>query len=93
MLQHIVALSLMITGVHLAFQQGNVLSPIRVWCANQLDKRVGQKRSRIIQKPLWDCLVCMSSIWTLLFYGFHPLTVIAVAGLNAIIENAIITKD
>ncbi len=99
MIQVIVVVSLMITGVFIAFQQGNVFSFIRVWCANQLDKALGLKWSRYVQKPLWDCLPCMASVWGVAF-GFVFLSdwriiivVLAVCGLNALFAKAFFEEE
>lgn len=83
----------MITGIHVAFQTGNVLSFVRIAVANALDKAVGKKWSRYIQKPLWDCLPCMASVWVLVLSQHVDLGVtLAVCGLNAVIER-LITHD
>jgi hypothetical protein len=46
-----------------------------------------------LQKPLFDCMICMSSIWTTVFWfitGHHlslkwPFVVLITAGINALI--------
>lgn len=84
----VVLVSLMITGIYVSFQDGNILSPVRVFVANGLDKFLGKKWSRVIQKPLWDCLACMASLWTIaLTQRFDIGLILAVAGLNALIDK------
>lgn len=94
MLQLVVILSFMITGIYTAFQQGNVLGWLRIFLANQMDKAIGIKWSRYVQKPLWDCLPCMASLWTIvLTWSVDPLLVIAVCGLNALFDTFIHLGD
>lgn len=93
MIEVIVIVSLIITGLHIAFAAGNFLSPVRVFVANYLDKGFGQKVSKYIQKPLWDCLPCMGSVWTLIItWHFDLWLIAAVCGLNTIIGR-LIEKD
>lgn len=90
MIERIVILSLIITGIHIVFQQGNVLSPVRVLVANFLDKKLDKKWSCYVQKPLWCCLPCMSSVWTIvLTWHFDVFLICAVCGLNVIISRII----
>lgn len=80
-------ISLAIAGVHVAFADGNILAPVRIWAANQLD-RLGLSASKYIQKPLWSCLPCMGGIWTILLtWRFDLLLILAVVGLNALLER------
>jgi O-antigen ligase len=62
--------------------------------ANEFDQLLGKKLSRYIQKPLWDCIACMGSFWTLiicLFNQEHPgmtiRLVFIVTAINAIIDK------
>jgi hypothetical protein len=90
MIEQAIILSLIITGLHVAFQPGNVLSPVRVFLANGLDKILDNKWSKYVQKPLWDCLACMSSVWTIvLTWSFDIRVILAVCGLNVIISRLI----
>lgn len=94
MLQTIAVLSLSITGIHAAFQQGNVLGWLRIAVANWLDKVFGVKVSRYVQKPLWDCLPCMASVWTIvLTVSINVPLILGVCGLNACIERLILSYD
>lgn len=93
-ISHIVILSLIITANYKLFADGNALSGMRVWFANQLDSTVGRRWSRIIQKPLWDCLPCMASFWTIvLTLSFNVPLMLAVCGLNTIIERWLSEDD
>lgn len=85
---HMILLALIITGIHVVFLEGNVLSFVRVWSANRLDRYIGLKWSRYVQKPLWDCLPCMASVWgMLLSWSVDVLLLLAVCGLLAIIDK------
>jgi hypothetical protein len=82
--------SLIITGFHVSTWQGMILGPARIFLANNLDKVFGKRLSRILQKPLWDCLPCMAGIWTImLMWEFDLLAILAVCGLNAVIDSII----
>lgn len=52
------------TAIFFLVKEGNLLGSMRIWCANCFDSVFGKKLSRIIQKPLWDCLPCMASFWS-----------------------------
>lgn len=89
-MEKIIITSLIITAIHIAFKPGNVLSFLRVWIANGLDIIVGMKWSKYVQKPLWDCLPCMASVWTVVITGrFDVILICAVCGLNVIIGRLI----
>lgn len=89
MIGEVIIASLIITGLHFAFMQGNVLSPVRVFVANKLDAWIGKKWSAIVQKPLWNCMPCMASVWGLILLGVNIPAILAVCGLNVIISQAI----
>jgi hypothetical protein len=92
MIQHVILISLAITGIHICCRDGMVFERPRVWVQNILDWALGYKASAYVQKPLFSCLMCMSSIWGLI--GCLVLnipacdwifTILSVCGLNAII--------
>lgn len=90
MIQQILTVSLICAGLHVASWEGNVFGGVRAFLATWLDRAVGKKWSRYIQKPLWDCLPCMASVWTILFtWSIDPWLILAVCGLNSIIERII----
>lgn len=90
MVQNIIITSLIITALHFAFMQGNVLSPVRVFMANGFDILFGKKWSAIVQKPLWSCLPCMASVWGLFLCGLDVPVICAVCGLNVIISQSLV---
>jgi hypothetical protein len=88
-------------AVYICLQEGMLLGWFRIAGANFLDKHFGAKASRYIQKPLWDCLPCMSSLWTscwLLIYGAYNLffwfeCVMIVCGMSVIVSFFIHETD
>lgn len=102
MLELCVCLSCMIAAIYCAFGQGNILGWFRIWCANGLDRAFGKKASRYIQKPLWDCLACMASLWSVILmwtFDIMPDTpriffaeVLITCGLNYIIDNLLLNE-
>jgi hypothetical protein len=86
--------SFQILAVHILFWQGNLLFPVRKYGANLLDRFVGVKASRFIQKPLWDCLPCMASIWTIILLQYFDLfLILAVCGLNVLLDIVIVNPE
>jgi hypothetical protein len=89
-----IILSFQITAIYALFQQGMMLAVVRTKSANQLDKLLGLKASRYVQKPLWDCLACMASLWTcLLSWSINIELMLLVCGINYLIEAAILEAD
>lgn len=88
MLERAITISLQITAIYIVFQQGNLLGWLRIKGANWLDARFGKLTSLYIQKPLWDCLGCMASVWgVLLSWSFDLRILLCVCGINCIIYN------
>jgi G:T-mismatch repair DNA endonuclease (very short patch repair protein) len=94
MIETVICLALIITAIHVCFWQGNILGFARIWTANQLDKYLGIKWSRYVQKPLWDCLPCMSSVWTIVIaWEVDVLMILAVCGAMIFIDQIIVHPD
>lgn len=50
----------------------------------------GKVASRYIQKPLWDCLPCMASVWTIILtLSFDVQLIFVVCGINILIDKYI----
>ncbi|MDR1886710.1 MAG: hypothetical protein LBQ70_02230 [Prevotellaceae bacterium] len=88
----VIEISLMITAIHICCRDGMIFSEPRIFVQNRLCRRFGHRISAIIEKPLFACLVCMSSVWGLA--GCIALnipasewifTILQVCGLNSII--------
>jgi len=83
-----IILSLQITAIYFIFQQGMLLGWFRIMMANHIDLVYGKKASRYIQKPLWDCLICMSSVWTIILtLTFDIKLMLLVCGINVFIDQ------
>lgn len=83
-----VILSLQITCIYFLFAEGQFLGWLHIWSANKLDKLVGLTASKYIQKPLWDCLPCMASIWTIvLTESLNWKLILVVCGINVLIDK------
>jgi hypothetical protein len=87
-------ISLMITAIYACCQDGMVFAEIRIFIQNKLDKLFDSRVSEIIQKPLFGCLACMSSVWGVtgcIALGVPVsewvFTVLQICGLNAIISR------
>lgn len=94
-------ISLIITAIYSTTMDGMIFHPIRATIKTILDKVVGQELSEIISKPLFDCLTCMSSFWTLVLMWFYIdistyslydsvyvlLLMLTVCGINSIINH------
>jgi len=83
-----IEISLIITAVYVLFMQGMLLGWFRILTANLFDWLFGLKWSTIIQKPIWGCLPCMASLWTILLtYSFNLELMLVVCGINILIDN------
>lgn len=89
----IIYISLIILGIYVCFRQGMILGWVRIAVANKLDRWAGIKWSRYVQKPLWDCLPCMASVWTIvLTWQVNMWQILAVCGLNFLISKAFLDE-
>ncbi|MDB5200577.1 MAG: hypothetical protein JWO92_2540 [Chitinophagaceae bacterium] len=80
-------ISFQIVAVYILFRQGMLLGWLRVAIANRLDKICGLKLSKQIQAPLFECLICMSSVWTIILtFSFDIRLMLLVCGMNTIIS-------
>ena len=83
-------IAFIVTAVYTCFRDGMILAWIRISYANDWDQLFGQKVSKIIQKPIWDCLVCMTFWWggaIALFAGYSFIDVVVAMGMNAVIDK------
>lgn len=82
-----IVFSLIITAIHISFWQGMIFGIFRV---DVLDKIC----PKILRKPLYECLPCMASIWTIVLsiafgiLSIKPIVLILiVCGINALIDS------
>lgn len=90
MLTQALVLSIQIIGIKICFSEGMIMGWFMIGTANLLDKIFGLKVSKYIQKPLWDCFVCMASFWVIILsWSFDIKMILLVCGLNLIIDKII----
>ncbi len=85
LLQQATFISLSIIGLYSAMQEGMVLAFIPYLLASL---------PRLMRKPLFECLICMSSFWSVVIWfttgnplSWHLIFIIpAVAGLNTLAD-------
>lgn len=81
---NLIPVSLCIWGIHILFQEGHIFEQLGDWMDEKLPEG--------LNKPLWACPVCMSSIWGtagyfilgLHYHYFFPF-IFCLCGLNTII--------
>jgi hypothetical protein len=85
----------MITAIHVSMWQGMIFGWLRICVSNWIDKLFGE-RGIWIKKPLFECLICMGGVYTLLLYpilyGFDIeiiKTILLVIGINTLIVGLI----
>lgn len=94
MLESALQYSLMITAIYFSCFDGNIFSPVREMLATGLDKIFGKVASKYIQKPLWDCLPCMASVWTIfLSFSLDFQMILLVCGFNILIDQFVKHPD
>lgn len=105
MITNAIILSLQITAIYIVFEKtmllgwfkGPVATAIDDGCIFFFEKikasetlMKGKRLSRYIQKPLWDCLPCMASVWTIfLTWSFDIRLILIVCGINILIDKFI----
>lgn len=97
MLEQAIVLSLQITAIHVAFQQGNVLGWLRWALATALDKLHRPVLKIYIMKPITDCLTCSASVWGSILMlielrGWSLWMLLTIAGVNYIIDNLFLNE-
>lgn len=92
MLTRIVILSLIITAVHVCTWDGMILHRPASWLGSLLD----WLHLSVLRKPLFECLICMGGVYTLLLdpllYGISWWVLpdmLAVIGLNTLTSAVI----
>ena len=92
MLTRIIILSLIITAIHATTWEGMIFHRPAEWLGGVLDSFC----ISFLRKPLFECLICMGGVWTLvldtLIFGwswFVLVDMLAVIGLNTLISAVI----
>lgn len=100
-----IILSLQITAIYILFQDGMLLAWFREWAESYMDETciffskkfvernpvtAGMKMSKHLQKPVWGCVICMASVWTIIItWSFNVPLIFLVCGINVIIDKFI----
>lgn len=85
-----IEISLIIVAIHASMWEGMIFGRLRIALSDALDS-VGLS---VLKMPLFDCLICMGGIWTLILYPILfglsieiiP-TFLIVIGLNTLIDK------
>ena len=92
MITRIVILSLIITAIHVSTWEGMILHRPAEWLGDVLDRF----HTSFLRKPLFECLICMGGVWTLvldtLLFGLSwwvLVDMLAVIGMNTLISAVI----
>lgn len=95
-MERALTISLIITAIHISMWEGMIFSFVRVWLSNIIDRLFIDKTAFMVKKPLFDCLICMGGVWTLMIYPILyrlelnlTITMLEVIGLNTIISGLI----
>lgn len=91
--------SIEILAIYMIFRK--MLEYPRAFIATKFDQWFGLEMSKYIQAPLWDCYICMASVWGFLIEHLWQLPIhniaeylLIVCGINTIIAHAFnIGKD
>jgi hypothetical protein len=101
------AISLSLTGIYAAAWRGMILhgpvtrlknNIIRPICRFILhEEKRSARMAKLICKPLYECLICMSGFWTIVFFlifrifdwFYLPNVILMTAGINTIIVSLI----
>jgi hypothetical protein len=89
-------ISLCIVAIYECTQEGMIFHRARAFAATRMDRLFGCDRSEWLQMPLWGCMICMSSFWTLVFspvfgvaWSDIPVTMLMVCGMNTFFNRII----
>ena len=97
MLKLALTISLLNLGIFILLSEGYVFHKINIALSNFTDKVFGLKWAAIIQEPLYQCYVCMSSLWTIVWWfvfgnGFSLVIIpemLLVCGISYFIERVL----
>lgn len=83
-------ISLIITAIYASMWDGMLFGWLRIGISNVLDKI----KLPFLKMPLFDCLICMGGIWSVLIYSIMYgidieiiYTTLMVIGINTIIDK------
>lgn len=92
MIEQAITISLIVTAIHVSMWDGMIFQFVREWLSGVLDIF----HADVLKKPLYECLICMGGIYTLVIYpclyglSFQVIpTMLCVIGINTIISAII----
>lgn len=92
MIERIVTISLIIVAIHVSLMDGMIFG----WLRQKMDLLLDRMHLEILRMPLYECIICMGGIWSLILYpilygwSWQILpTMLAVIGFNALISPII----
>lgn len=105
MIIHAIILSFQITAIYILFQEGMLLERLRSFIERIVDAvciffakkfvkgnplAAGMKASKYLLKPIFGCVICMASVWTIILtWSFNLPLILLVCGINVLIDKII----
>ena len=98
--QQALTISLLNLAIFVLMSEGYVAHKINIALSNLLDKFFGLKWAAIISEPIYQCYVCMSSFWTVVWWFVLgnplswklPLTMLMVCAISCLLKKTIINE-
>lgn len=92
MIDKVITISLIIVAIHVSLMDGMIFDDLR----KKMDAFLEKHNLYLLKMPLYECVICMGGIWSLVIYPFLygfswkviP-TMLCVIGLNALISPII----
>lgn len=82
--------SIKIAAIYICFRPSMIFGFVRSYYGQAFDElcEPNYKLSKILQKPLWDCVTCMSSFWTIIITGtFEINSVLVICFFNYLLSK------
>ena len=89
---------LVIWGLNFAFEVGNIFGFVKGWYHKNFMMLEQNTFAEFLEKPLFGCVMCMSSVWSIPFYTwayinwdwslwYWPIWVLCLTGASAILNR------
>jgi hypothetical protein len=92
--------SFCIIAIYQTFQPGMIFHNVCKFIHKITNKWLGEKKAEWIRKPICGCIVCMSSVWTVLlspFFGILlfqiPMIILIVCGMNTVYVKLVVNHE
>lgn len=94
MLQQALTISFCTIAIYVSCFEGHIFGKLKAAIATEMDYVFGKAVSKYVQKPIWSCLPCMGSIWTMVIsWSFSAKLILCVVGMNCILCRFINPED